>query len=363
MNSQFDVIVVGGGIIGLMTARELRREGLSVAVLDRGQMGREASRAAGGILSPLYPWRSPQPVAELARWSQEYYPLLARDLLRHTGIDPEWTASGLLIFDAEARENLAEWSPRAGVHTELIDAEQLAVNEPALAGCARPAVFLPAVAQIETARLLRALCEAVLAEGVPLHQHCPVEEFIRDGSAVAGVRSASRSFHAERVVVACGAWSGQVLSGLGLALPVEPVRGQMLQFAGPPGLLGRILLEDRHYVVPRRDGRILVGSTVEHAGFDTGTTEEARMELREFAVRLLPLLDGAVIQRHWAGLRPGSPNGMPFIGPVPGIPGLFVNAGHYTNGIMLAPSSARLLADQLLERVPILDPTPFAWPE
>jgi glycine oxidase len=166
---------------------------------------------------------------------------------------------------------------------------------------------------------------------------------------------------ADSVIVCAGAWSGQLLGGLPAPPDIRPVRGQMLLFAAAPGTISRMVLEGTRYVIPRRDGRTLFGSTIEDVGFEKRTTDDAREELHEIATRRFPILKQFPVEAHWAGLRPSSPAGVPYIARHPEIEGLFVNAGHFRNGIVLGPASARLVADLVLGRAPTLDPAPYAW--
>ncbi|HET7923053.1 MAG TPA: glycine oxidase ThiO [Gammaproteobacteria bacterium] len=359
MSRHSDVIVVGAGIMGLLTARELARGGLSVLLIERSQAGREASRAAAGILSPLYPWQATTPVAALAKWSQDYYPVLADDLRRASGIDPEWTASGLLCFALEQEAAARRWAGASGAAVDVLSADAVHRQEPALATEARPAIFVPGVAQINISRLMRALRETVLNEGIPLREHVPVTSLLKGDGKVLGVRTATGDLYADHVMLCTGAWSAELTAHLGVELPVEPVRGQIIQFDGPPGLVSRMLCEGHHYLLSRRSGQILVGSTRERVGFDKGVTTEALETLTHAAWRLLPLLKGTRPQRQWSGLRPGSAEDVPCIGPFPGMPGLHLNTGHFCNGITQAPAAARLAADLLLARAPILDPAPY----
>ena len=359
MTHKQDVIVVGAGVVGLMTARELTRAGRHVTLVERGLTGREASRAAAGILSTLFPWRSPKPVALMSRWSQSSYAMLADDVRRASGIDPEWTASGLLCFDLKEKDAAKEWAASTGRAIDFLEANEVRKQEPALADHARPAIFLPGIAHIHVSRFLRALREALLNEGVPIKEETSVTGVLEAGGQVKGVRTEAGELHAEHVVIAAGAWSAGLAAMLDIKLPVEPVRGQIIQFKGPPGLLGRVLCQGDHYLLSRRSGEILVGSTKEQVGFDKDITPAAREELTAVAVDLLPVLKGAQPMRQWSGLRPGSPEGIPFVGPHPKLKGLWFNTGHYANGVTLAPGSARLLADLMAERAPILDPAPY----
>ncbi len=168
------------------------------------------------------------------------------------------------------------------------------------------------------------------------------------------------SVQLDKVLITAGAWSGELLATLGLSLPVEPVKGQMILYKCEPDFLPSMVLAKGRYAIPRRDGHILVGSTLEHEGFDKTPTDVARESLQASAEELIPALARQPIVGHWAGLRPGSPDGIPFIGPVPGFEGLWLNCGHYRNGLVLAPASCRLLADLMLGREPIVDPTPYA---
>ncbi len=356
----FDCLVVGGGLIGMFTARELRRAGLRVALVERQAVGRESTWAGGGILSPLHPWRYPEAVNALAAWSQECYPGLLQALQEESGTDPEYVRSGLLIVDGFEPSVAERWAGRWARPLELVTLAEARTLEPSLGSGGEAAAWLPSVGQVRNPRLGQALRGALERHGVTVLEQRPVTGFSLRGSRVVGVETPEGEIAAGTVVVASGAWSGQLLASTGIPLPVEPVRGQMLLYRAEPGVVKRILLDAAHYVIPRRDGRVLVGSTMERVGFDKSTTGEALATLREAAARLVPALAHYPIERHWAGLRPGSPHGIPYITAHPHIEGLFVNAGHFRNGVVMGPASARLLADLILKREPILDPSPYA---
>lgn len=354
-----ECIVVGGGIIGMLTARELARSGCRVRILERGTLGGESSWAGGGILSPIYPWRAPDAVTQLAVWGQRYYPKLAAMLSAETGIDPEWERSGLLILDGEDADMARVWAAQHRMAFEIIeDPCAIAMLEPACRSAAR-ALWFPDVAQIRNPRLIRALRSSLERQGVVFSEQTAVTEILHRGGLVHGVRAAQETIHADVVVIAAGAWSAQVLESLNIRIDVTPVRGQMLLYRASPGLIRRILLASGHYVIPRRDGRVLAGSTVELAGFDKNITSGARSELRQAAESLVPELARCEIERQWSGLRPGSATEIPYIGPVPDIRGLFLNAGHFRNGLLLAPASASLMADLILGRKSEFNPRPY----
>lgn len=358
-----DFLIAGAGVIGLMTARLLAQAGASVKLIERGQSAREASWAGGGIVSPLYPWRYQDEVTALALWSQSSYVHLAQDLLTETGLDPELRQKGMLMLQVEAQEEQAAlvWAKRFHRPMVNVDADFIYRTEPHLAPGFESAIWMPEVASIRNPRLGQALRQSVRQDSnITLCEDSEVVGFSTFGERVTGVKTAKGEHKADEVILAGGAWSGQLLAQLGLELPVVPVRGQMMVFRAAPGVVDRVVMLDGRYVIPRNDGRVLVGSTLEHVGFDKSTTEEASRALFDTATRIVPELADYEVEHHWAGLRPGSPNGVPFIGAVPGWEGLHLNTGHYRNGLVLAPASTRLLADLLLKRSPVIDPDAYS---
>ncbi|WP_417780019.1 glycine oxidase ThiO [Stutzerimonas xanthomarina] len=354
-------IVVGGGVIGLLSAYGLAGAGCSVTLLDTSATGTEASWAGGGIVSPLYPWRYSQAITALAHWSQDYYPKLGDALLQQSGVDPEVYETGLYWLDLEDEDQALAWARRHDRPLHRVDMEQVRAAVPALGEGFARAVYMMGIANVRNPRLLQAL-RAALAKlpNVTIIEHCPVSGFINDGARVVGVQTAQGEMRAEHVVVAAGAWSGNLLATLGIELPVKPMKGQMILFKCAEDFLPSMVLAKRRYAIPRRDGHILVGSTLEDVGFDKMPTEAALESLRATAIDLLPGLADAKVVKHWAGLRPASPDGIPYIGPVPGHDGLWLNCGHFRNGLVLAPASCQLLADLMLNRSPCIDPEPYA---
>lgn len=355
------MIVVGGGVLGLLSAYQLAFAGVAVTLLERMHAGREASWAGGGIVSPLYPWRYSPAVTALAHWSQDFYPGLAQRLLADTGIDPEVHVTGLYWFDLEDQVEALAWAACVGRPLAPVDIVAVYKALPMLAPGFKQALHMPGVANVRNPRLVRALRQALLLmPNVTLHEHCPVTGFVRDGVRICGVQTAQGEMLADQVVVAAGAWSAQLLSTLGVELPVEPVKGQMILYKCAADFLPSMVLAKGRYAIPRRDGHILVGSTLEFEGFDKTPTGSALASLKASAEELLPDLTSAEVVGHWAGLRPGSPKGIPFIGEMSQWPGLWLNCGHYRNGLVLAPASCQLLVDLMLGREPIVDPTPYA---
>lgn len=355
------VLTIGAGVMGLMTARALAKSGCEVQLLERGSVAQEASWAGGGIVSPLYPWRYSAPVTSLASAAQYAYPEMAAELAEETGIDPEFTRCGLLMLDADDARDAEVWAAMHQHRLQRWRREDLWQHMPGLAAHWREGLWMPAIANIRNPRLLKALRRSLELLRVSIVEQADVVAWQQSGDSVTAVVARDgRIFSADAFVICGGAWSQQLfVAASSVTLPVRPVRGQMLLYKLEPDALPCMVMAEGRYVIPRRDGHVLCGSTLEEAGFDKATTQNARASLMASASRLWPALAGVEPVAHWAGLRPGTPNGIPFIGQVPEKKNLWVNAGHFRNGLVLAPASARLLADQLLGRATAIDPRPY----
>lgn len=340
MRSKSSIIVIGGGIIGLLAAWYLRKQGQEVVIIERQTLGREASWAGAGVLSPLYPARYPV-IRFLVQESLAEYRRIVPELYRRTGQDAELLPSPLLVLDRDV--------PAEG-ECRRISRADIASQEPALRVPCDVAIQYPC-AQVRNSRLLPALRTALIQDGVYIVENCEAHRFETTNERLVGVHTTAGFFETRRCVVAAGAWTGGLLATSGFALPIKPIKGQIIVFKQSPGLLRSIVVFNYRYLLQRSDGHLLVGSTVEDSGFNKVTTLAASEELRQAAIELLPDLGNAPIVHHWAGLRPGSPDDAPFIGQHPGIAGLFVCAGHYRNGFATAPASARMVVDLALERV------------
>ncbi len=366
MAERFDVIVAGGGVVGLSIAYALAREGIRVAVLDRRRPGREASWAGAGLLPAVSdPDRRPShPTLALRAWSARLYPEWSTALREETGIDNGFRRTGGVdVARTEAEEHAlrttaGRWRVEGIAHERLAPGD-FARIEPALDPALRAVYFLPDRAQVRNPWHLRALATAVEKRGGVVMADRGVEGFVTRGDRVAGVRTAAGDVEADAVVVAAGAWSGGLLAGLGVNAPTPPVKGQIVLLNPARPMLRRIVEHGKLYLVPRDDGRILIGATEEDRGFDVLPTADAFRDLIAAAVSLCPSLAEAPVQATWAGLRPGSLDTRPYIGPAPGFRGLFVATGHKRAGLQLSPATAELVADLVRGRPPRLDVSYF----
>jgi glycine oxidase len=352
-------IVVGGGISGMLTALHLRKEGMAVTLMEKNTLGRESSWAGGGILSPLYPWRYPDSVQLLASWSQLAYPQFLTNLQTETRIDPEYIRNGFLVLDTEEQDLAQAWADKYQILMQHVQGKVLSTIEPEI-GKYATGLWFPDIGQVRNPRLMKALKRRLELAGVVIKENINVTKICTQQQQVSGVATVDGREEGDCVVVTTGAWSNELWAKFGIRLQIRPIRGQMILFAVQPGLVSRIILVNNHYVIPRRDGHLLVGSTVEDAGFEKITTSAALEDLKYLAFSVIPRLADYTVTQQWAGLRPGSPNGIPYITEHPEISGLFINAGHFRNGIVLGLASARLVTDLILQRPPIIDPSPYS---
>ncbi len=345
--SKTKVVIVGAGVIGLATARELALRGFSVTVIEKSEVGGVASRAAAGIVSPLRPWQVHTVVDRLAATSRALYGDFVTALIEESGIDPQYIQSGMLVVGDTHKLAAADWATSTGRSIEIVDRAGLTELVPDI-GRMREGVFLSDIHQIRNPLLLEALTGSCERLGVDMQVRQEVIGLNSSDHRITGVTTTTGQFCADAVVVAAGAWSELIASHLGLRLNVTPVRGQIIWFQDSPDRALRPIVDDgEHYVVTRRDGTTLVGGTVESVGFDSSTTDKALKNLKNKAKNLILGLGALEPRGHWSGLRPARAHGIPLIGPHPEVNGLYLNTGHFRNGVTLAPGSAVLLADIL----------------
>jgi glycine oxidase len=358
-----DVLIVGGGIVGSAVAWRLAKAGAAVTLVEKGPIGREASWAAGGMLTPVHLAEYPPALAGACSASLALYEPLCREIASFTSVDPEYRVNGLLLLvtdDAgeEAARMLEAWKREQGQPVERLTCDEAIALEPKVTPQLRCALRLPDIAQVRNNRMAIALCEAAARRGAEIRPETAVTGFLRVPGRVNGVKTSRGDLYAGTTILAAGAWSSELLRSVGLDLQVKPVKGQMLLAGGPPDFCRHMILDGETYLIPRADGRIVVGSTLEDVGFDKTVTIDAVGDLAVRGARLMPELGELPMITSWAGLRPATPDRLPYIGRAP-VEGLIVATGHYRNGILLAPITAEVVADLLAGHPPSIDLSPF----
>ena len=377
-----DAVVIGGGVIGLAVARELGRRGLRATVLERGRAGCEASNAAAGMLAPQAEADRADEFFLLQCAGRDAYPAFAAALREETNFDIELDQTGTL-YVALSEEDEAElerryaWQTEVGLEVERLTAGNARALEPALSPRVRWALKFPSDWQVENRRLVGALVAAVKAHGGGVWEGVAATMLRVERGRIVGVETSHGCLSAPIVIIAAGAWSSRVrfsreagtagFAAAGVHVPehprIEPVRGQMICFNPRPSFLhllrgGHVVYSPRGYLVPRRDGRLLAGSTTERAGFAASITAAGLHALTAHALEIVPEVGDLAVMETWAGLRPCAADEWPVIGASADVPGLFYATGHYRNGILLAPLTGALVAEMIVSgRVPpLLEP-------
>jgi glycine oxidase len=369
MNRETDCCIIGGGVVGLSIARELAGRGLRVTLLARDQSRDTASWAAAGIFPPAPAFAGGGPGDALTTWSDSLHRTWAAELRAETDVDNELRRCGGLHVGGSAdhlarlRAAASDWQ-RKGAACEWLAAADVARLEPALVAAVDGGVIgggflLPDEMSIRPPRHLEALTRSCLKRGVDIRTQAVAADFEIAAGQVQGVVTNEGRVRADRYCLAAGAWSGTLAATLGLRLETRPIRGQIALLRLPRQVLTRVVNLGLDYLVPRDDGRLLVGSTIEDAGFDATTTADAVERLLHVAARLLGELPGAHVEQAWAGLRPGSADGLPSLGRVPGLSNAYVAAGHFRAGLHQSTGTAVLLADLITGTAPAIDPAPF----
>jgi len=327
------VVVVGGGIVGCLTAMQLRKQGHAVTLVERNiiaaQTSGESSWAGAGIAFPLLPWFYQDVVNELALAGARAYPAVSAELFSETGIDPECTRNGMLIQPPFDLQQAIAWCARFGLEYLLQDDDLL----------------IPEVVQIRNPRLLQSLKAWLIKHGVSLREQTQLMPLQESSAPIKHWQTtAGETLSADAFVVTSGAWSFELLKQTTASLDIKPMRGQMLLYHMASGLLPHIVYRDGFYMLQRRDGHLLAGSSLEDVGFDTGVTDSMRQEMLQKAEAILPALRGQPIIKHWSGLRPGTPHNIPTIGRHSQIENLYLNTGHFRYGVTMAPECARRIA-------------------
>jgi glycine oxidase len=327
-NSPPDFLIIGAGIIGLTTAYELSAIGASVSVIDRGPVGRESSWAGAGILSALLPWDYPASVNRLTSLGAKLYPQWTAALKAASGLSAEYQVSGMQILPPYDSAEALRWCAQHDVRAEITPANLL---------------WMPDVAQVRPPRLMAALKKTLLRQGVEILEGVEVLKLETHQGRVTAAVTKTGNFTAGQYVLTSGAWVSKLLNNINNFNALRPVRGQMLLYKYEPGALKNIIYREGKYVVPRLDGHLLVGSTMEETGFDNSTTAEAKQVLHQAGAAMFAPLAGLQPVAHWAGLRPGSKDNIPLIDRHPAWENCYLNVGHFRYGLTMAPAAAKLV--------------------
>ncbi|WP_158545346.1 glycine oxidase ThiO [Bremerella cremea] len=370
-----DFLIIGGGVIGLSIAYELSGHGNRVVLIDKGEVGREASWAGAGLLPPANQQHAWEPTEQLRGLSHHLFPLWSQQLQAETGLDNEFEITGGLYLardpgEAASLRMACLQYEEEGVEVVRLDGQQVAQQFPHVqAGDAiLAACFLPGEAVVRNPRHLRALEMGCRRRGVEIFPQTEIKRWSFDDDRLTAVETETGKFAAQAVCIAAGAWS-QVLadrlldqehfSGRIQRPEIEPIRGQLVLLDAGKRFFMAPINEGIRYIVPRRDGHVLVGATVEEAGFDKSTTPEAVDDLDRFARQLVPQLATAKHVRAWAGLRPASVDRIPYLGKLPHLANVYLAAGHFRSGLHLSPATAVVMAQLMSGQEPEVDLTPF----
>ncbi|OAM51778.1 FAD-dependent oxidoreductase [Methylovorus sp. MM2] len=355
------VVIAGGGIVGCLTAMELVTRGYEVTIVERNkiasQTSGESSWAGAGVLFPLLPWMYSEPVNALTLAGASLYPEIAQRLLDETGIDSDLLPSGFLLLPPFDVEIARQWCDRHHFSAHPVSASSFGIQS--VTG--DDALWLPSVSQIRPPYLMLALRAWLEKNHVTLLEHTELTPLKETTSLDEWKTVSGETLKADKFVVTSGAWSFELLKETAQKLNIKPMRGQILLYQ-PEKNLEQIVYRDGFYMVPRKDGYLLAGSTLEDVGFDASTTAKVRDEISHKAEAIMPELKGMPIIKHWSGLRPGTPDNLPTIAPHPHIENLYLNTGHFRYGLTMAPISAQITADLISGQQSELDISAYAYP-
>jgi len=353
------VVVVGGGIVGCMTAMALTQRGCKVTIVERNtiasQTSGESSWAGTGIVFPLMPWFYSKAVNDLTSYGMQFWPGIITQLEQTTKLQVDYFQSGFLLLPPLDMQAAIAWCNERNVELTHVSASDFGVRS--VSG--EDALWLPEVYQVRPPYLMKALRAWLEQHHVSLIEQTQLLPLIDQNEMHAWQTADGNVVEAEQFVVTSGAWSYELLKDTTQHLNIKPMRGQILMYQ-PQQNLKQMVYRDGFYLVPRLDGYLLAGSTLEDVGFNPATTEAVKQEIAAKAEAIVPALASAPIVKHWAGLRPGTPQNLPVISVHPRIKNLFLNTGHFRYGLTMSPASAHLVADLMCGTLPHLNPAPFA---
>ncbi|TCB79710.1 glycine oxidase ThiO [Acinetobacter sp. ANC 3781] len=359
------VAIIGAGISGLLSALELVEQGCSVIIFDQQQAGKAASWAGGGILSPMYPWRYPRAVNQLAQHGKSLYLEWNKKLEPITGIDFEIHNTGMLILDEsdfDIGQRYAEQFDEPMQQCQLLQQPRLQQINPHLSGQFSQALYFSQLSNVRNPRLLKSIISYLKQHPqVQFYENTWVDHFHIQQQRVTSIQTQSgQQIQADQIVIATGAWSAHWSQQLNMSIPVNPVQGQMLLFKTPEKWLPTICMNKVMYLIPRQDGHVVCGSSMDELGFEHRPNIHTQQTIYKACLEMVPELESFPIAKQWAGLRPSSPTGVPYIGKMPEFDNLWANFGHFRNGLCMGPASARLLRQLILEQPTFVDPAAFS---
>lgn len=342
------VNIIGSGIMGMLSAHELVSKGYAVNLFDQSTAGQESTWAGGGIISPLFPWRYDDAITHLTALSQQIYRNTLDELNEHSDINPEYCNSGMVMFDCKDSDNAKTWAKQFNIQLEPIDSKEIKKQFAYVNEGFEQALWMPQIHQIRNPRFAQLAKQSLLNRGVTFYENTPITAINAKNDVIESIQSKQQKFAADLTLICTGAWTGNFLNLIhnedDSHVQINPVHGQMLLLKVDKPLFKSIILQGGRYIIPRNDGHILIGSTTEMIGFKKQTTDPVKDVLLKYAIQTVPALKKAIIAKHWSGLRPGSIKGIPTISSHPRIKNLFINAGHYRNGLVTAPASAQLIS-------------------
>jgi glycine oxidase len=360
------VLIIGGGIIGCSIAWRLAREGATVTVLERARIGQEASWAAAGLIAPQAEAQSPGPFFDLCLYARDVFRLIHPEVIAATGIDPEYGKYGLLYLaldrtEQSELESRARWQREAGGSVQELTPAEARKLEPAISESTCYAIYLPEDRPLDNRKLTQAYAAAAIGSGAIFKEGVNVEEILCNNGKASRVRlHDGQTVDADFVIIAAGTWSHTIRGLEADRVTLHPVRGQIVCFDGLPGLAGPAVFSPRAYLVPRRDGRLLAGSTMEEAGFNRSVTLAGIERIVTGASAMVPALGAIAFREAWAGLRPATRDLLPVLGFSPSLENVIYATGHFRSGILLSALTGVITADLIAGRESSFDLSPFS---
>lgn len=350
MNNHYDVIVIGGGVIGSAIAFYLSEQDKKVLIIEKNKLASKASSAAAGMIGAQSEFEQDSPLFRLARKSREMFPELAERLQELSGINIEYVKNGILKLavtheDVVAYQSIISTQQKLGEKVEWMTRSELKLNEPALSNTIKGAMYIPSDGNVSAFNFSTALAHSAVTLGATILEDTKVVDFIRDKNKVIGVKTEKGAFYAEETIVAGGAWSEQLTNQTGISLHTYPVKGECFSVTTQSSLIKRTIYTKNCYIVPKAGNRLLIGATEKADTFDETVSLKGLSELMDAAMEIIPALENTQWEKAWAGIRPQTRDELPYLGRHPLLQGLSIATGHYRNGILLAPITGKLMAE------------------